>query len=109
MNRYELYYVDRQYRLESMMVCSLKNEIDWCEDGLKAITWKYNMVACGKADSLEDVFKRHSALNIDKRRKKQIRTIGMGDVIVFNDEPWMVSAFGFSLVPHFLWEKILAV
>ena len=107
MKEYAIYYVDNANRMECMLICSLNRRIDWCEDGLRIVTWKYNMVGHGKAESLNDVFKHYSVLNIDKRRKKQVRTVNIGDIIVFDDETWIVSAFGFLKVPEILAEKIL--
>lgn len=90
-----------------MLVCSLKKRIDWCEDGLKLVSWKYNLIDTGMAENLNDIFKKHSILNVDKRKKKQIRTINIGDVICFDNEAWIVSAFGFKKIPFFLWNKII--
>jgi len=41
-------------------------------------------------------------LNIDKRKKKQIRTINIGDIILFDGEAWIISAFGFMKIPNIL-------
>ena len=79
MKNYELFYVDKSNRIECMLVCSLKKRIDWCEDGLKLASWKYELISKGKADNLNEIFKKHANLNIDHRRKKQIRTINIGD------------------------------
>ena len=107
MKTYSIYYVDDANRMESMLVCSLKKNIDWCEDGLRVVTWKYHIIGRGHAESLNDVFRHYSVLNIDRRRKKQLRTVNIGDIIVFDDEAWIVSAFGFLRVPSILAEKIL--
>ena len=107
MNWYELYYVAKVNRLESMITCSLNSSINWCEDGLRIVSWSYNMVASGKSESIEDVFRKYSHLNIDRRRKKQIRSICIGDVIVFDGVPWIVTGFGFSQIPDFLWKKVI--
>lgn len=106
MSAYELYYVNKGDRLESMMICSLCRDIDWCENGMRIVSWSYNKVAGGDAGSLGDVFKKYSTLNIDRRRKKQLRTICVGDVIVLDGQAWIVTAFGFSLVPDVLWKKV---
>ena len=102
-----IYYADKASRIESMLVCSLRKSIDWCEEGLRIVTWKYNIVGRGKAESLNDVFRHYSILNIDRRRKKQTRTVNIGDIIVFDEEPWIVTAFGFLRIPDILAEKIL--
>lgn len=107
MKDYAIYYIDNSNRIECMLVCSLKKKIDWCEDGLRIATWKYNIVGRGKAESLNDVFGHYSVLNIDKRRKVQRRSASIGDIIVFDGEPWIVAAFGFNRVPDILAEKIL--
>lgn len=105
MKKYEIYFIDKQNRLQSMLVCSLRRKIDWCEDGLKFVSWKYNFITSGNAENINDVFKKYSILNIDHRKKKQIRSINLGDIIVFDDTPWIVSAFGFSKIPDILWQK----
>jgi hypothetical protein len=107
MKTYSIYYVDDANRMVSMLVCSLKKNIDWCEDGLRVVTWKYNIIGRGRAESLNDVFRHYSVLNIDRRRKKQLRTVHIGDIIVFDDDAWIVSAFWFLRVPSILAEKIL--
>lgn len=107
MKNYAVYYIDNSNRIETMLTCSLKKRIDWCEDGLKIVTWKYNVVGRGTAESLNDVFKHYSKLNIDKRKKKNTRTISIGDIVVFDEEAWIVSAFQFMKIPTILSEKIL--
>lgn len=102
---YELYYIDKSNRIECMLICSLKNRINWLEQGLKLVTWKYDLIFNGNAENLQEIYKKHSILNIDKRKKKQLRTINIGDIIKFNDDIWILTAFGFVKVPDILWEK----
>jgi hypothetical protein len=106
MKEYKLFYIDKSNRIECMLVCSLKKRINWCEDGLKLLSWKYNLIDKGSAETLNEIFKKHSVLNVDRRKKKQNRTINIGDVIYFDDEAWIVSAFGFKKIPEFLWNKV---
>lgn len=105
--KYKLYFVDKSSRLQAMLVCSLRRRIDWCEDGLKLVTWNYNCVGQGEAENLNQIFKKYSKLNIDKRKKKQTRTINLADIIYFDGEAWIVFAFGFKRIPDILWKKIL--
>lgn len=105
MKSYSVYYISKENRLDAMMACSMHSDIDWCEEGLKFASWTYMKVAGGESESLSDVFKRFSTLNIDRRRKNQIRAMCLGDVILFDDEPWIVSGFGFAKVPMCLWAK----
>lgn len=107
MSEYIVYYIDSECRVECMLVCSLNTRIDWCEEGLKMASWKYNEVARGESDSLNDIFRRHSVLDIDRRRKQNRRAIGIGDVIVLGDQPWIVTAFGFARIPDILWDKMM--
>ena len=107
MKDYTLYYVDGENRLECMLVCSLNHGIDWCENGLRIVSWRYNAVAKGRAETLDDVFRHYSVLRIDRRRNRQMRTVSIGDIIVFDGEPWIVSAFGFAKVPEILAKRIL--
>ena len=106
MMKYAVYYIDSKDRIECMRACSLNGCINWCEDGLKMATWKYNPIDEGEAENLNDVFRKYSTLNLDRRRKSHRRTINMGDVILLGEEPWIVTAFGFVRVPMVLWEKI---
>jgi len=107
MNTFQVYYVDEENRMESMLVFSLKKNVDWSEDGLRIASWKYNMVGHGHADSINDVFKHYSMLSIDRRRKRQTRTINIGDIIVFDGNAWIISAFGFLRIPEILARKLL--
>lgn len=104
--KYEIYYVDKKSRIECMLIFSLMKKIDWCEDGLKIVTWEYTKIAEGNADNLNQIFKKHSILNIDHRKKKQTRSINIGDIIFFDEEPWIISSFGFRKIPDILWKKI---
>ena len=72
---------------------------------MKFASWTYRNVARGESESISDVFRKFSVLNIDKRRKHQIRAMCLGDVILFDDEPWIVSGFGFTKIPMCLWAK----
>jgi len=104
--KYSAYYVADENRLEAMLVCSLNHRIDWCEDGMKLVTWKYNLVDEGEADDINEVFRRKSELRIDRRRKRQVRSINLGDIIVFDGVPWIVGAFGFFRIPDILFEQV---
>lgn len=103
---YEIYYVKKENRLEAMLLCSLKSKIDWCEEGLKFVSWNYEKIERGKAESLQSIFKKYSVLKYDKRRKNQFRTINMGDIILLDDTPWIISSFGFLRIPEILWKKV---
>ena len=105
--KYELYYVDKANRIQCMLVCSLNNRINWVQDGLRMASWKYNLISSGEAESLQEIYKKHSILNIDKRKKIQQRTINIGDVVIFDETVWILSAFGFIKVPDFLWNKTM--
>lgn len=89
-----------------MLVCSLKKRINWIQSGLKLVSWKYNLICEGEAEKLQEIYKKHSILNIDKRKKEQLRTINIGDIVVFDQQAWILTAFGFAKVPDILWEKI---
>ena len=105
MKKYVVYYIDSKDRIECMLTCSLNSRINWCEEGLKMASWKYNVVDEGESESLNDIFRKYSTLNLDRRRKSHRRTINIGDAILFGDEPWIVTAFGFVRIPFVLWEK----
>lgn len=104
---YEIYYIDKSNRLEAMLLCSLKSKINWCEEGLKMVSWIYHKIEKGKDKSLKDIFKKYSILRYDKRRKKQFRTMNIGDVIIFDDKVWIVSSFGFTQIPEIIWERVI--
>lgn len=103
---YEVYFISKANRIECMLLCALKRRIDWCESGLRIVSWKYKKVHNGVSETINDAFNRHSRLEFDGRRKIQLRTIGIGDIIVFNGNPYIIGAFGFLEVPMLLWERI---
>ena len=103
--KYELYYIDQKNRVQAMLICALKQRVNWCEEGLKFASWIFKSIEKGEAENLREIYKKHSILQYDRRRKNQLRTISVGDIIVFDGEPWMVSTFGFIKVPNILWEK----
>lgn len=105
MAAYEIYYIDRQFRIECMLACSLNGNIDWNEEGMQMASWKYNFICRGKGDDLDGIFRKHSELNFDRRRRVNHRSMNLGDVIVLDGEPWIVCAFGFSRVPQVLWRE----
>jgi len=103
---YEVYFINKANRIECMLLCALKRHINWYESGLRIVSWKYKKVHSGASETINDVFNKHSRLEFDGRRKVQLRTIGIGDVIVFNGNPYIIGAFGFLEVPMLLWERI---
>ena len=103
---YSVYYIDPSDRIECMLVCSLNSHINWAEEGMKMATWSYNIVGKGEAENISEVFRKYSVLNIDRRKKHTMRSMGLGDIILFGDTPWIVTAFGFVRVPSILWSKI---
>ena len=89
-----------------MLLCSLKQHINWCEQGLKFVSWCFDKIESGNADNLNQIFKKYSTLSYDKRKKKQRRTISIGDIIILDDTSWIVSSFGFVRIPEILWNKV---
>lgn len=56
------------------------------------------------SDVLEDIWKNHNSdFNLYRPRRKEIRSMCEGDVIVINGDVWMASRIGFvKLVGEFL-------
>lgn len=106
MTKYELYYICPENRVECMVICALNNKINWCEDGLRILSWEFKYIYSGEAESLNSIFKKHSKIIIDKRRKENIRSINIGDVILLDNTPWIISSFGFIRIPDILFEKL---
>ncbi len=104
---YETYFVDKKNRIECMLLCALKKHINWYESGLRIVSWNYKKTHSGNAENLNQAFNNHTRFEIDKRRKVQLRPIGIGDVIVFDGTPYIIGVFGFIQIPIILWNRIM--
>ena len=102
---FDIYFIVKADRLEAMLTCSLKKKVDWCEEGMALASWSYEKIAEVQAEDISQAYGFYKDLNLDKRRKTPLRSIGIGDVICTGDEAWMVVAYGFILIPEILWKK----
>lgn len=106
LQEYTVFYADDQSRLQAMMLCSFNDKIVWTQQGLGIVVVKYKCVGKLIDESISQVYKRLKVLNVDKRRKKFLRSIGMGDVICVADQSWIVTTQGFQKIPDYLWNKV---
>ena len=106
MNNYKIFYIDKSNRIEAIMLCSFKRRINWVENGLGIVTWKYYFTRDMEAESLSEVYHKLKKLMFDKRKKVNHRPIGLGDIICVNDEFWIITTAGFQKIPEILTKKI---
>ena len=103
---FTVYYADSQTRIQAMIMCSFNEKINWMQNGLGVVTFKFNKVCSLQANSLSQVYNKLKVLNVDKRKKKKNRTISVGDVICVQSQSWIVTSNGFQKIPWVLWEKV---
>ena len=101
-----IFYADKQSRIQAMLLCSFNDNIVWTQQGLGIVGIKYQCVGKILAQSLPEVYNRLKVLNITKKKGKNIRSIGIGDVICMASQSWIITTQGFQKIPQYLWNKV---
>ena len=105
--KYQIYFITKQYRIEAMMLCSFASRIDWVNNGLKIVSWEYQKGPLAFEKSLSDVYNNYKKISFNKKNKAVVRGINVGDVICLENEAWIITTCGFAKIPNILWDKII--
>lgn len=106
LQQFTVYFAEKETRMQSMLMCSFHERINWIETGLGIVALQYKKVGVMKANNLSEVFNKLKVLKYDKRKKENIRTISIGDVICVADQAWIITSSGFQKIPAYLWQKV---
>ena len=103
----KIYYIDQKNRLEAMTTISFKSRINWLEEGLSILSWNYSFISDTNINDMREIYSFFKKWNGNSVAKKIGRmSISLGDIIVFEDEGWIVMGTGFQKIPNALFEKI---
>ena len=103
----KIFYVDKSSRLEAMMTISFRNKINWIEEGLSILSWNYCFVSDTDINDLKEVYSFFRKWKGNKLSKDCGHCgISLGDIILLENQAWMVVGAGFQKIPSVLFEKI---
>jgi hypothetical protein len=104
----KIFYIDRENKLEATMTISFKSRIDWLEEGLSLLSWKYHFVSESETDDLKMNYLQFRKWKGNSKSKKSGHlSISIGDIIEIGDgTAWIVVSSGWQKIPKALYEKI---
>ena len=103
----KIFYIDKTSRLEAMMTISFRNKINWVEEGLSILSWNYSFISDTEFNDLKEVYSFFRKWKGNKLSKECGHcSISLGDIILLENQAWMVVGAGFQKIPSVLFEKI---
>jgi hypothetical protein len=104
----KIYYIDLENKLEATMTISFKSRIDWLEEGLSILSWKYHFISESETDDLkENYLKFRKWRGNSKSKKCGHSSMSIGDIVEISDgTAWIVVSSGWQRIPRALYEKI---
>lgn len=103
----KIFYIDKSSRLEAMMTISFRNKINWLEEGLSILSWNYCFVSDTDINDLKEVYSYFRKWKGNKLSKDCGHCgISLGDIILLENQAWVVVGAGFQKIPSVLFEKI---
>lgn len=97
----ESFLVDKSNRREAIVLYSFCSSVDWAENGLSIASWDYKKGHVCQAADLKEAY-----LQLQKTRVGGARPVGIGDIICFNETPWLITGRGFVRIPEILWKRV---
>ena len=104
----EIYYVQKPYFKEAIRTFAFRNKINWLEEGMSVLSWKYNKVSNTDVSELNKIYSNYRAWDGNKSsRIAGHRSISIGDIIVVGNNARIVIGGGFEIIPDIVWKKII--
>lgn len=104
----DVYFIGREDFREAMVMCAFRRDINWLEEGMSILSWKYNKVATVKRADKNIVYKHLRGWDGNARsRAAGHRSITTGDIVCSNGEPWLVTGGGWVRVPDIIWKRVI--
>ena len=104
----QVFYVSRPFFREAMTTFALRSRVNWLEEGMSLLSWKYVKVA--ELDNVDiDGVCSHLQKWAGNSKSKYAghRSFMIGDVIKCGDNVWMALGRGWSLVPEVIWKRVI--
>ena len=73
----EIYFVQKSYLKEAIVTFSFKKKVDWLEEGLSILSWKYNKVGETEKLDFDEIYNDYKICDY----KNRYRSINVGDMI----------------------------
>ena len=102
-----IYYIEKPFFREAMMLLAFNKQIDWLEDGMSLMSWTYKKVASTTEVDPDKIYYKFKRWSGNKRAKKAgHRTISIGDIVELEDGVKIVTGTGWLKIPDVVWNKI---
>lgn len=105
-----VFYVDRGSLREAVMTFSFRKTVNWLEEGMSLMSWKYHLVAYTPEYDLERIYRIFKKWDGNaKSLAAGHRGITIGDIVLIGENPYLLIGGGWSIVPASIWSRIQKV
>ena len=103
----QVYFIDKPFFQEAMMLCAFKNKLNWLEEGMSLLSWEYKLVAETKEADINKVCKHFKDWNGNKKsRVAGHRALTVGDIIVSGENVRLLMGRGWLTIPACIWKEV---
>lgn len=104
----EIYYVESPYFKEAIMTLAFRSKVNWLEEGMSLLSWKYKKVSDYNSGNLKSIYSYHKSWNGNGKTKVAgHRSISIGDIIVIEGNAKLATGGGWVSIPIAIWNKII--
>lgn len=102
-----VYFIEKPYFKEAMLLLAFNKRIDWLEDGMSLMSWEYRKVASISDIDPDSIYKKFKRWKGNKRAKLAgHKTISIGDIVEIGDNIRIATGYGWVKIPNIVWRKI---
>lgn len=104
----KIYFIDKKYFREAIQTFAFRKKVNWTEEGMSILSWKYRLVTETQDIDLNKIYNRYKVWDGNKlARIAGHRTITIGDIIVIGSNARIVIGGGFEIIPPIMWKKTI--
>lgn len=103
----QVYFITKPYFLEALTTFSFRSKVNWIEEGMSLLSWKYQKVSDSSIQDLDQVYKFFKNWDgNDSSLSAGHRSISVGDIVLSGDKPYLVIGGGWVAIPQQIWKRI---
>lgn len=104
----DIYYVKSPYFREAITTFAFRRKVNWLEEGMSLLSWKYKKVSSSSAVDLNKIYSYCQCWNGNKNTKiAGHRSISIGDIVVLEGNAKLITGGGWVAIPDTIWNKTI--